>query len=72
LRTLVDITEAAALQEPSALLFEDAHSADPTSEEVLDLLIDRVRAVPLMLRVAPGSSAPPIPPAARPLRCCMA
>jgi class 3 adenylate cyclase/tetratricopeptide (TPR) repeat protein len=49
LRTLVDLTEAAARQQPSVLLFEDAHWADPTSLEVLDLLIDRVRTVPLLV-----------------------
>jgi class 3 adenylate cyclase/tetratricopeptide (TPR) repeat protein len=49
LRTLVAITEAAARQRPSVMLFEDAHWADPTSLEVLDLLIDRVKAVPLMV-----------------------
>ena len=31
------------------MLFEDAHWADPTTLEVLDLLIDRVRTVPLLL-----------------------
>src|ERR1700722_6227569 len=40
LRTLVDISEAAARQQPSVMLFEDAHWADPTTLEVLDLLID--------------------------------
>jgi tetratricopeptide (TPR) repeat protein len=49
LRTLVDITEAAARQQPSVMLFEDAHWADPTTLEVLDLLIDRVRTVPLLM-----------------------
>jgi class 3 adenylate cyclase len=49
LRTLVDITEAAARQQPSVLLFEDAHWADPTTLEVLDLLIDRARTVPLLV-----------------------
>ena len=49
LRTLVDITEAAARQQPSVLLFEDAHWADPTTLEVLDLLIDRVKTVPLLV-----------------------
>src|SRR5689334_15665369 len=49
LRTLVDITEAAARRQPSVLLFEDAHWADPTTLEVLDLLIDRVRAMPLLV-----------------------
>jgi tetratricopeptide (TPR) repeat protein len=46
---LVDITEAAARRQPSVLLFEDAHWADPTTLEVLDLLIDRVRTIPLLV-----------------------
>jgi class 3 adenylate cyclase/tetratricopeptide (TPR) repeat protein len=49
LRTLVDLTEAAACQRPSVMLFEDAHWADPTTLEVLDLLIDRVRTIPLLI-----------------------
>ena len=49
LRTLVDISEAAARQQPSVMLFEDAHWADPTTLEVLDLLIDRVKTVPLLV-----------------------
>jgi predicted ATPase len=49
LRTLMDLTEAAARRQPSVLLFEDAHWADPTTLEVLDLLIDRVRTVPLLV-----------------------
>ena len=49
LRSLVDLTEAAARKQPTVMLFEDAHWADPTSLEVLDLLIDRVRTTPLLL-----------------------
>jgi class 3 adenylate cyclase len=49
LRTLVDLTESAARQQPSVMLFEDAHWADPTTLEVLDLLIDRMRTVPLLV-----------------------
>ena len=49
LRTLVDITEAAARRQPSVMLFEDAHWADPTTLEVLDLLIDRMKTVPLLV-----------------------
>ena len=49
LRILVDISEAAARQRPSVLLFEDAHWADPTTLEVLDLLIDRVKTIPLLV-----------------------
>ena len=49
LRTLVDLVEAAARKQPSVMLFEDAHWADPTTLEVLDLLIDRVKTVPLLV-----------------------
>ncbi len=49
LRTLVDLIEATARQRPSVMLFEDAHWADPTTLEVLDLLIDRVKTVPLLV-----------------------
>ncbi len=48
-RTLVDLIEAAARRQPSVMLFEDAHWADRTTLEVLDLLIDRVRKVPLLV-----------------------
>jgi class 3 adenylate cyclase/tetratricopeptide (TPR) repeat protein len=49
LRALVDLIEAAARKQPCLLLYEDAHWADPTSLEVLDLLIDRTRTIPLLL-----------------------
>jgi class 3 adenylate cyclase/tetratricopeptide (TPR) repeat protein len=49
LRTLVDITAAAARQQLSVMLFEDAHWADPTTLEMLDLLIDRVKTIPLLV-----------------------
>jgi class 3 adenylate cyclase/tetratricopeptide (TPR) repeat protein len=49
LRSLVDLTEAAARKQPSLMLFEDAHWADPTTLEVLDLLIDRISAIPLLV-----------------------
>jgi tetratricopeptide (TPR) repeat protein len=49
LRTLVDITEAAARKQPSVMLYEDLHWADPTALEVADLLIDRVKAIPLLM-----------------------
>jgi hypothetical protein len=49
LRSLVDLTAATATKQPTVMLFEDAHWADPTSLEVLDLLIDRVRTSPLLI-----------------------
>jgi predicted ATPase len=49
LRALVDTTEAIARKQPTVLLFEDAHWADPTTLEVIDLLIDRIRNLPLLV-----------------------
>ena len=49
LRALVALTEAAARKQRTVMLFEDAHWADPTSLEMLDLLIDRVKSFPLLI-----------------------
>jgi hypothetical protein len=49
LRTLVDLTEAAARKQPSVMLYEDLHWADPTSLEAMDLLVDRVSRIPLLI-----------------------
>ncbi len=49
LRTLVDLTVAAARRQSTVELIEDLHWADPTTLEVLDLLIDRIRTVPLLV-----------------------
>jgi len=49
LRALVDLTEAAANKQPSVMLYEDLHWADPTTLEVLDLMIDRVKTMPLLI-----------------------
>jgi predicted ATPase len=52
LRALVELVEAAARKQPCLLLFEDAHWADPTSLEVLDLLVERTPSIPLLLVLA--------------------
>jgi predicted ATPase len=49
LRALADTTEAIARRRPTAMLFEDIHWADPTTLEVIDLLIHRVRNLPLLI-----------------------
>ena len=49
LRTNVDLIDLAAKKRPSVLLFEDGHWADPTTLEVVDLLIDRVKDIPLLI-----------------------
>ena len=49
LRALIDTTEAIARLQPTVELFEDIHWADPTTLEVIDLLIHRVRSLPLLV-----------------------
>lgn len=49
LRALVDLTEAAARRRPGVALYEDMHWADPTSLEAMDSLVDRVRALPMLI-----------------------
>ena len=43
--------EALAKRRPVLMVFEDAHWIDPTSRELLDLTIDRVRQLPVLLVV---------------------
>ena len=49
LRALVAQVEGLAARQPVLMLFEDAHWSDPTSLELLDLIIDRVPALRLLL-----------------------
>jgi class 3 adenylate cyclase/predicted ATPase len=43
--------EAEARQRPVLMVFEDAHWIDPTSRELLDLAVDRVRRLPVLLAI---------------------
>jgi class 3 adenylate cyclase/tetratricopeptide (TPR) repeat protein len=49
LHALVDTVEAIARRSPTVILFEDVHWADPTSLETMDLLIHRVRNIPILV-----------------------
>jgi class 3 adenylate cyclase len=51
LRALIDTMEAIARRHPTVMLFEDIHWADPTTLEVMDLLVHRVRNIPLLVVV---------------------
>jgi tetratricopeptide (TPR) repeat protein len=51
LRTLVAQVEGLAARQPVLMLFEDAQWSDPTSLELLDLIIDRVPTLPVLLIV---------------------
>src|SRR5262250_3733271 len=43
--------EALARACPVLMIFEDAHWIDPTTRELLDLTIDRVRRLPVLLAI---------------------
>jgi len=51
LAALLDHLEALARQQPVLMLFEDVHWADATSLEVLDLTVERVRALPVLVLI---------------------
>ena len=46
---LLNQLEAEARRRPVLMVFEDAHWIDPTSRELLDLTVDRVRRLPVLL-----------------------
>ena len=50
-RVLIDVVAAIAHTRATAMLFEDAHWADPTTLEVLNTLIDRAEALPLLVLI---------------------
>ena len=51
LQALVAQVEGLAARQPVLMLFEDAHWSDPTSLELLDLIMDRVPTLPILLIV---------------------
>jgi class 3 adenylate cyclase/predicted ATPase len=51
LEALIRQLEGLAHRQPIAMLFEDAHWIDPTSRELLDMTVDRVRSLPVLLIV---------------------
>jgi predicted ATPase len=51
LEALIRQLEGLARQQPILMVFEDAHWIDPTSRELLDLTVERVRTLPVLLIV---------------------
>jgi len=51
LEALIRQLEGLARNQPVLMVFEDAHWIDPTSRELLDLTVDRVRTLPVLLIV---------------------
>jgi class 3 adenylate cyclase/predicted ATPase len=49
LEALIRQIELYASQQPVVMVFEDAHWIDPTSRELLDFAVDRVRRLPVLL-----------------------
>ena len=55
----LDLVTGMAQQRPLLLLFEDMHWADATSLEMLDLLAERIRLLPVILVVTSRPETPP-------------
>jgi predicted ATPase len=51
LEALIRRLEGLARRQPVVMVFEDAHWIDPTSGELLDLTVERVRSLPVLLIV---------------------
>jgi len=51
LEALIRQLEGLARQQPVLTIFEDAHWADPTSRDLLDLTVERMRGLPVLLIV---------------------
>jgi class 3 adenylate cyclase/predicted ATPase len=51
LQALIRQFEGSARRQPVVVIFEDAHWIDPTSHELLDLAVERVRGLPVLLIV---------------------
>ena len=51
LSALLDRVQSFARRDPVLVVFEDGHWADASSLEVLDLLVDRIRSLPVLLLV---------------------
>jgi len=51
LEALIRQLEGLARRQPVVMVFEDAHWIDPTSRELLDLTVERVRGLPVLLIV---------------------
>jgi class 3 adenylate cyclase/predicted ATPase len=60
LEALIHQLEGLAREQPVVMVFEDAHWIDPTSRELLDLTVERVRSLPILLIVTfrPDFQAP--------------
>jgi class 3 adenylate cyclase len=51
MEALIHQLEGLARQQPVVMVFEDEHWIDPTSRELLDLTVERVRSLPVLLIV---------------------
>jgi len=51
LEALIRQLEVLASRRPVIMIFEDAHWIDPTSRELLELLVERIRSLPVLLIV---------------------
>lgn len=59
MRALVDLVASIAQEQPSLMLFEDLHWSDPTTIQLLEQLVDRLSAMPLLMLATSRQSFPP-------------
>ena len=69
LEALIRQLEGLARRLPVVVVFEDAHWIDPTSRELLDLTVERVRSLPVLLIVTFRPEFQRLGPASRRRRC---
>ncbi|NIV76872.1 MAG: hypothetical protein GWN37_19150, partial [Gammaproteobacteria bacterium] len=51
LRALIDQLEAHSAQQPVFIVFEDVHWIDPTTTELLDLMVDVIQGLRVLLLI---------------------
>ena len=51
LQRLVDQLAGLAARDPVLMVFEDAHWVDPTTRELIDIVVERVRTLPVLLTI---------------------
>jgi class 3 adenylate cyclase/predicted ATPase len=59
LRALADLVAAIAHEQPSLILFEDLHWADPTTMQLLEQLLEHLCALPLLILMTSRHVFPP-------------
>ena len=65
LQALVDQIAALATRQPVLALYEDVHWIDPSTLELLGMVIERIRQLPVLALIGSGPNSSPPGPARR-------